>query len=223
MKKMISSIAAVFLLAACSSSNNSAEAQPADNATVMTDAQSIGFNGNVKYADAPIYMLGMSRIGFDTDGYINELGWAVENGSAKDLKNDDRGRLESFTMVVDECDEEIEYPTSTPRDSEGRISSILFQDINYTYEYDNSGRVASVTYQPNYDAEGGIVYRMEYTPKGDVAKVTRSYPDGSVDTHNFDYNSGKDSNGNWTKRVERLTQNGEDWEPRTEERSIIYY
>ncbi len=223
MKKTISSIAVAIMLTACGSSNNSAEAQASTSAEVKTDAESMGFQGKVKYADAPIYMLGMSRVGFDADGYINELGWAVENGTAKDIKNDDDGKLESFTMVVDECDEEVEYPTSISRDADGRIAKILFQDVNYTYEYDGSGRVATVTYQPNFDAEGVIVYRMEYNPEGEVAKVTRSYTDGSVDTHSFEYNSGKDTNGNWTKRVERLNQNGEDWEPRTEERSIIYY
>lgn len=223
MKKTISSIAVAIMLTACGSSNNTAEAQASTSAEVKTDAESMGFQGKVKYADAPIYMLGISRVGFDADGYINELGWAVENGTAKDIKNDDNGKLESFTMVVDECDEEVEYPTSISRDADGRIAKILFQDVNYTYEYDGSGRVATVTYQPNFDAEGVIVYRMEYNPEGEVAKVTRSYPDGSVDTHCFEYDSDKDANGNWTKRVERLNQNGEDWEPRTDERSIIYY
>ncbi len=213
-----------LMLCSCGGSTNTAEAQStaSDNATV-TDALTMGLNGKVKSADAPMYLLGIQRLGFDTDGYVNDLAWAMKNGTAQNIKKDQQGRLASFTMIVDECDEEIEYTASISRDSDGRISKILYMDVNYTFEYDDSGHVAKVSYLPNYDPTGGLVYRMEYNPEGDLVKTTRSYPEGSVDTHRFEYNYAKDPNGNWLKRVEHLHQNGEDWDPRTEERSVEYY
>lgn len=226
MKKMIFSMAVAVMPCACGSTATKAEAQSAASGNgnvATTDAQSMGFRGNVKYSDPPQYLLSFSRIGFDSNGYVNEFGWNIENGMVKDVKKDSQGRLSSFVLLVDECDEEMEYPTTISRDAEGRISKILYQDVDYIFEYDGSGRVAKVTYKPNYDESGSFVYAMEYDADGKVVKMTRSYPDGTVDTHRFDYNFGNDANGNWLKRVEHLHQNGEDWDPRTEERTIEYY
>lgn len=228
MKQFIFSMAVAVMLCACGGSASTADSRNQSTAPTsgqgdkMTDARMMGLNGNVKYAGAPTYMLGFSRFGFDTDGYINEFDWAIENG-AKNVRKDTNGRLVSFTMEIDECDEVTEYPASISRDADGRISKILYQDINYIFSYSDDGRLAKVTYRPNYNPEDYVVYQMEYDPDGDLTTVFRSYPDGSVNIHRFEYNQGKDANGNWVKRVEHLHQNGEDWDPRTEERILEYY
>lgn len=214
------------MLAACGGSAAKADAQTQEQAetkvVTMTDAQVMGLAGKVKYVDAPIYIFGMSRIGFDAGGNISDIAWAIEHGVAMNVKKDAKGRLASFDQVVDECDEEYTYTTSITRDSADRIAKIHYQDVDYIFAYGDDGRLVKVTYKPDSEFNDPMEYAMEYDPQGREVKVSRIYPGNHVDTHRFEYTK-TDANGNWTARIERLHQNGEDWEPRTEERTVIYY
>ena len=147
MKKTIIYAVALVAMTACGARAESGTA-PAGKA-VLTDAAMMDAAGPVKKISNPDYLLGISAIGFDVDGYINDLGWTVENGEATNITRDSKGHLVSFDYVVFECDDEVPYKGGITRDADGRITSLEYNGVKYIFsEYDDNGRVGKVVYHP---------------------------------------------------------------------------
>lgn len=225
MKKTILYAVALVAMTACGARAESGTA-PAGTApagkAVLTDAAMMDAAGTVKKISNPDYLLGISAIGFDPDGYINDLGWTVENGEATNITRDSKGRLASFDYVVFECDDEVPYKGNISRDADGRITSLEYNGVKYIFsEYDDNGRVGKVVYHPGWSQEPELTYTMQYDPQGRMTRVTMTYPDGTVNYTRFEYGA-TDGHGNWTERTEYIHQDGNDWAPQSGSRMLEY-
>lgn len=220
MKKTIIYAVALVAMTACGARAESGTA-PAGKA-VLTDAAMMDAAGPVKKISNPDYLLGISAVGFDADGYISDLGWTIENGGATNITRDSKGRLASFEYVVEECDEEMTYKGVISRDADGRITWLEYNDVKYIFgDYDDNGRVGKVVYHPGWSQDPELTYIMQYDPQGHMIRVTMTYPDGTVNYTRFEYGA-TDSHGNWTERTEYIHQDGNDWAPQPDSRLLEY-